>query len=72
MGKTGQRLPRNDYHLLNTYELVALGGVEQVIRKKDHKYMTTKSRALNIIQLLHIETDHAEERKTFKKFKEIP
>ena len=49
-GKTGQTLPRNDYHILETYELVSMGGVEQVIRKKNRKYMTTKSTALNILQ----------------------
>ena len=52
-GKTGQTLPRNDYHVLQTYDLVSMGGVEQVARKSNGKYMTTRTRALNVIQLLH-------------------
>ena len=68
-GKTGQTLPRNDYHVLQTYDLVSMGGVEQVARKSNGKYMTTRTRALNVIQLLHRETGHGGENKTFKKIK---
>ena len=66
-GKTGQNLPRNYYHILKTYDLVSMGGVEQVARKSNGKYMTTRIRALNILQILHRETGHGEENKTFKK-----
>ena len=50
--------------------MVSLGGVEQVVRKSNKKYMTTKTRGLNVIQLLHRETDHGGENKTFKKIKD--
>ena len=48
-----------------------MGGVEQVVRRSNGKYMSTKSRALNVMQLLHRETGHAGEHKTLKKIKVI-
>ena len=42
-GKTGQCLLRNYYHILQTYDLVSMGGVMQVTRKSNGKYMTTSS-----------------------------
>ena len=69
-GENGQTLPRSEYHIQKTFALVSLGGVDQVMRSKTKKYMTTKTRALNIIQLLHRETHHGGEHKTFRKIKE--
>ena len=70
-GKTDQTLPRNEYHVLQTYDLVSMGGVEQVARKSNGKYMTTRTRALNVIQLLHRETGHGGENRTFKKINKL-
>ena len=47
-----------------------LVGVEHIVNNSNRKYMINKSRALNVIQLLHIETGHSGENKTFKKMKD--
>ena len=52
------------------FDLASMGGVEQVVRRSNGKYMSTKSRALNVMQLLHRETGHAGEHKTLKKIKD--
>ena len=61
-GKTGQTLPRNAYHILKNFVLASMSGVEQVVRSNG-KYMSTKSRALNVMQLLHREIAQAGEHK---------
>ena len=52
-GKTGQTLPRTAYHILKNFDLASMGGIEQVVRRCNVKYMSTKGRALDIMQLLH-------------------
>ena len=66
-GKHGKTLSNRNDHILKTYNLVSLGGVERVARKKGGKYMITKNEALNVIRLMHQESGHAGERKTLKK-----
>ena len=69
-GKHGKTLSNRNYHILKTYNLVSLGGVERVARKKGGKYMITKNEALNVIRLMHQESGHAGERKTHKKIQD--
>ena len=70
-GKIGQTLQRNDYyHILKTYDLVSVAGIDQAIKKSSGKRMITKSRALHAIQLLHRETGHGEEVKTYNRVRE--
>jgi len=68
-GKHGKTLSNRNFHILKTYNLVSLGGVERVARKKGGKYMITKNEALNVIRLMHQESGHAGERKLIKRFK---
>ena len=65
-GKTGQKLPREEYHILNTYSVVSLADVEKV-KKKNGKYMATKEGVLDIVQKAPTESVHSGERKTYKK-----
>ena len=65
-GKTGQKLPREEYHILNTYNVVSLADVEKV-KKKNGKYMATKEGVLDIVQKAHTESGHSGEKKNYKK-----
>ena len=68
-GKTGQTLSREEYHILNSYTLVSIGGVHKVT-KMNGKYMATKEGVLTIIALTHTECGHGGEKKTYKKISE--
>ena len=61
-GKVGQSLFMDCYHILKTYLLVTLGGVEKVV--KNDKNVFSK----NIVGAVHMETGHKGERKHLKCF----
>ena len=54
-GKTGQSMPREEYHFLTKYSLVSMDGVDKVT-KKDGKYMVTKETVVELIRHAHTET----------------
>ena len=68
-GKTGCTLSRDSYHILKTYKLVSLGGVDKVAKHND-KYMAHKDEVINIIRTFHLETSHGGEKKTHKKLQD--
>ena len=68
-GKTGQSMPREEYHFLTKYSLVSMDGVDKVT-KKDGKYMVTKETVVELIRHAHTETLHGGEKKTHKKLLE--
>ena len=41
-GKTGQKLPREEYHILNTYNVVSLVDVEKVKRRMENTWQHRK------------------------------
>ena len=67
-GKGGKSLSRDSYHILKTYKLVTLGGVDKVAKKK---YMANKDEVINLIRTVHCETGHGGERKTHKKLLDL-
>ena len=68
-GKGGKSLSRDSYHILKTYKLVTLGGVDKVA--KNDKYMANKDEVTNLIRTVHCETGHGGERKTHKKLLDL-
>ena len=68
-GKGGKSLSRDSYHILKTYKLVTLGGVDKVA--KNDKYMANKDEVKNLIRTVHCETGHGGERKTHKKLLDL-
>ena len=68
-GKGGKSLSRDSYHILKTYKLVTLGGVNKVA--KNEKYMANKDEVINLIRTVCSETGHGGERKTNKKLLDL-
>ena len=57
-GKAEQKLPHEEYHILNTYNVVSLADVEKV-KNKNGKYMATKEGVLNTVQKAYTESGHS-------------
>ena len=62
-------LYQDSYHILKTYKLVSLGGVDKVAKHND-KYMAHKEEVVSIIRTFHLETSYGGEKKTHRKLQD--
>lgn len=61
---------RNDYYCYQKYKIKVLGGLEEIVLKKDEKVMATKEMALSTIKNYHVTYGHKGGRVTHKKIQE--
>lgn len=68
-GKTGKRLNRGDYHVLQTYKLVSFGEIDKAAKKMASIWQVKKL-LLNVIDQHYVVSGHAREKKPYCKVAE--